>query len=98
MAEGTDCIAIQIAVVPQSQFQQNQIITLSSVSISLPQATQINQVRFIKNSNGVVVGEMIGDGVSFQLSNNVTRGLTACLYFPKVRLFLFSNFTNSSRM
>jgi hypothetical protein len=83
LAQGTDCVDIQIAVVPQSQFQQNQIITLSSVSVSMPQTNEIDQVRFIKNANKVVVGELIGDGVSFELSNNVTTGLTACLYFPK---------------
>jgi len=53
-----------VSEVPQKQFLQRLLPTLSSVTVSLSQAGKAAQVRFIRNDNGVAVGELIGDGLN----------------------------------
>jgi hypothetical protein len=77
--DGSDCSEISAAVVPVNQFSQRRQVSLSSVSVSLSQSGRVDQLRFIKNQQGVAVGELIGDGVEFTPSNMILQGLTVCL-------------------
>jgi hypothetical protein len=80
-----DCTDVRMAVVPLSQFEQRGQLTLGGVSLSATQSSQSNQIKFIK-FNGVVVGEVIGDGLNFESTQAVERGVRACLYMPAVSL------------
>lgn len=80
-----DCTDVRMAVVPLSQFEQRGQLTLGGVSLSATQSSQSSQIKFIKY-NGVVVGEVIGDGLNFESSQVVERGVRACLYIPTVSL------------
>ena len=81
-----DCTDVRMAVVPLSQFEQRGQLTLGGVSLSATQSSQSNQIRFVK-FNGVVVGEIIGDGLSFESTQTIERGVRACLYMPAASLF-----------
>lgn len=74
---------ITVAQVPQSQFLQRRLATLSSVTVSLSQAGKASQVRFIKNEDGVAVGEILGDGLSVDPPGDFATGtLKVCVKLP----------------
>jgi len=69
--------------VPVAQFVQRKQVTLSSVSVSLSQSGKSDQITFIKNANGVAIGELIGDGVELTTINPIVTGVVFCFYLPK---------------
>lgn len=72
-----------MAQVPQYQFLQRRLATLSSVTVSLSQAGKSSQVRFIKNEDGVAVGEILGDGLSVDPPGDFASGtLKVCVKLP----------------
>ncbi len=71
---------------PISQFNSRQTITLSSVSLSSTRDAQDGQERFYKNANNIVVGEVLGDGLSIDFLGRKISGITGCIYFPDVSL------------
>jgi hypothetical protein len=74
---------ITVAQVPQYQFLQRRLATLSSVTVSLSQAGKSSQVRFIKNEDGVAVGEILGDGLSVDPPGDFASGtLKVCVKLP----------------
>jgi len=59
---GVDCTDVSIQSVADSQFNERKVISFSSGFITKDEGRN-SQVRFIKNQNQVVVGEMIADGM-----------------------------------
>ncbi len=74
---------ITVAQVPQYQFLQRRLATLSSVTVSLSQAGKSSQIRFIKNEDGVAVGEVLGDGLSVDPPGDFAAGtIQVCVKLP----------------
>jgi hypothetical protein len=74
---------ITVSEVPQYQFLQRRLATLSSVTVSLSQAGKASQVRFIKNDDGVAVGELLGDGLDISPPGDFTGKITVCVSMPQ---------------
>jgi hypothetical protein len=71
---------ITVSEVPQKQFLQRHLPTLSSVTVSLSQAGKASQVRFIRNDHGVAVGELYGNGLSISPpTGDFTGTIRVCL-------------------
>jgi hypothetical protein len=79
----SDCADLPITIVPVAPFVQRRQVTLSSVSVSLSQSGKSDQVKFIKNANGVAVGELLGDGVELTTINPIVKGVIFCFTLPK---------------
>ncbi len=82
---------IPVSEVPQKQFLQRHLPTLSSVTVSLSQAGKAAQVRFIRNEHGVAVGELVGDGLNISPpTTDFTGTIQVCL--------MLANLTGSGDM
>eukprot|EP01125_Pyxidicula_operculata_P006044 TRINITY_DN2112_c0_g1_i1.p1 TRINITY_DN2112_c0_g1~~TRINITY_DN2112_c0_g1_i1.p1 ORF type:complete len:5362 (-),score=1028.24 TRINITY_DN2112_c0_g1_i1:87-16172(-) len=90
----TQCVLIKTSVVPFYQFKEKKILSLGGLIISDPQIHR-NELKYIKNANGIVVGKVLGDGIGFEqdtksniaisgISTPATlRGVTICVEFPE---------------
>jgi len=76
-----ECIDVSIQTIAESQFEERKVAQFSS-SFVVKDVGRTKQVRFIKNTHNVVVGEILGDGIRVEFDGTLT-GVTLCFNIPR---------------
>eukprot|EP01127_Copromyxa_protea_P008621 TRINITY_DN1982_c0_g1_i5.p1 TRINITY_DN1982_c0_g1~~TRINITY_DN1982_c0_g1_i5.p1 ORF type:complete len:1544 (-),score=250.30 TRINITY_DN1982_c0_g1_i5:66-4571(-) len=80
--QASNCVAFEVLVVPFEQFEYNSKRHLTNLAIYSETSIKKSKSIYVYNNNGVVVGQIMGDGLRLDsdLNGNIT-GLQACGYF-----------------
>jgi len=81
----TDCAEMRLKLLRESQFTGANKIFLSAAAISSTQPEK-RAFRFVKNDMGVVIGEILSDGISLSPSSTI-RVVELCFDVPKTFVY-----------